>query len=103
MAIHQFPAVPGVLLDDGVAFIFVVRDDLERPYQCGFMHWPVNDPTGNPPVPDLRTWVETVKYCSRNFKSVWINFDGAVNISYSAWWGGESQFFQVNWLGSLLP
>ena len=67
------------------------------------MHWPVNDPTGNPPVPDLRTWVETVKYCSRNFKSVWINFDDAVNISYSAWWGGESQFFQVNWLGSLLP
>ena len=85
-------------MDDGVAFTFFVKDPQELLYLCGFMHWPMSAPTGEPPVPDLSTWVETVKYCSRNDKMVQINFDDTISIFYNAWWGDELKFFQVNWL-----
>lgn len=98
MAIHQFTSVPELAIDDGVAFIFFVKDPQKMLYLCGFMHRPTEPPTGNPSVLNLSSWVETLKYCARNNKMVQINFDDTKSIFYNAWWGDELKFFRVNWL-----
>jgi len=83
-------------IDDGVVFMFNVTDTNGTLWECGFMHRPSETPTGNPPVPDLGSWVETLKYYSRNNKTVRIVLDDAVTVPYNSWWGEGITFYQVD-------
>jgi hypothetical protein len=96
MAVHQVVAVPFLTIDDGVVFMFNVTDTNGKLWNCGFMHRPIGPTTSKPPVPDLASWVETLKYCFRNNKKVVIFLDDAINIPYNSWWGEGFGFHQVD-------
>ena len=82
MAVTSVTAVPNLILDDGVWFVFGVNTVSSRGHgpfgMAGFIHTPSD-------TSDLSTWVETLKYGSRNEASVevWWESDVSNNIEYT--------------------
>jgi hypothetical protein len=81
---------PSLSVDDGIVFIFTGRNSDGTPFPAaGFLRQPISatsQPTGNPPLTwsltsDPSTWVETLKYASRNQKQRQVEYDDDPNLA----------------------